>query len=284
MFKGTAKQCYLTESKVNVASDLKVQNWFFNTIQPVSLDIIKPWSVTCPGTLDSLQKLEFEVNNDVNVKVSLCQGDITKLNVNVIVNSVNKTVTFVGAIDGAIHEAAGPGLVDGCQKLNVCETGECKVTLGHKLPAKYVFHTVRLRYKDDYKLNDFCKICLEKVFAYNVKSIAFCCGTIGIPGFDPREAAKMAIATVRLWLESNHFSIEHAIFCANENADYKIYKDLMSTVHFPVLKYHSTNINMKESSNTDCVVNKKSVEISNELGQSLLGVQIHPKSKTFSVK
>ena len=130
-------------------------------------------------------------------------------------------------------------------------------TLGHKLPGKYVFHSVRLRDKNDFKLNDFYKSCLEKILAYNVKSIAFCCGTIGIPGFDPRKAAKMAIATVRLWLESNHSSIECVIFCANENADYEVYKDLMSTVYFPVLKYHLTNINMKENSNTDCVVNKK---------------------------
>ena len=67
-----------------------------------------------------------------------------------------------------------------------------------------------------------------------------------------------------------------SFFCANEKADYEIYKDLMSTVYFPVSKYHLININMKESSNTDCVVNKKSFEISNELGQSLLGVQIYP--------
>ena len=116
VFKGTAKKCDLTENKVNVASDPKVQNCFFNQSAMV---IIKPWSVICPSTLESLQKLEFEVNNDVNVQVSLCQGDITKLNVDVIVNSVNKTLTVVGAIDGAIHEAAGPGLVDECQKLNV---------------------------------------------------------------------------------------------------------------------------------------------------------------------
>ena len=261
---------------VSVAIDPKVQNYFFNTIQPVSLEIFKPWSVTCPSTLESLQKLEVEINNDINVKVSLCQGDITKLNVDLIVNSVNKTLTVGGVPDGVIHGAAGPGLVDECQILNVCKTGECKVTLGHKLPAKYVFHTVRLRDKNDYKLNDFYKSCLEKVLAYNVKSIAFCCGTIGIPGFDPREAAKMAIATVRLWLELNHSSIERVIFCTNENEDYEIYKDLMSTVYFPVSKYHLTNINMKESAKTDCVVNKKSVEISNELGQSLLGVQIYP--------
>ena len=75
-----------------------------------------------------------------------------------------------------------------------------------------MLNTVSLRDKNDYKLNDFYKSCLEKVLAYNVKSIAFCCETIGIPGFDPREAAKMAKATVRLWLESNHSSIEHVIF------------------------------------------------------------------------
>ena len=135
MFKGTAKKCDLTENKVNVASDPKLQNCFFNNIQPVSLDIIKPWSVTCPSTLESLQKLEFEVNNDINVKVSLFQGGITQLNVDVIVNSVNKTLTVVGGIDGAIHEAAGPGLVDEGQNLNVCETGECKVTLCHKISS-----------------------------------------------------------------------------------------------------------------------------------------------------
>ena len=133
-------------------------------------------------------------------------------------------------------------LVDECQKLNVCQTGKWKVTRGHKLPAKYVLNTVRLRDENDYKLNDFYKSCFEKVLPYNIKSIAFCCGTIGIPGFDPREAAKMALATVRLWLESNHSSIDHVIFCTFENADYEIYKDLMFSVYFPVSKYHLTNI------------------------------------------
>ena len=113
--------------------------------------------VSCPSNLESLQKLEFEVNNDINTRASLCQGDITKLNVDVIVNSVNKPLIGGQGIDGAIHEVAGPGLVDECQKLNVCETGECKVTLGYKLPAKYLFHTVRLRDKNDYNLNDLYK-------------------------------------------------------------------------------------------------------------------------------
>ena len=134
-------------------------------------------------------------------------------------NSVNKILTVVGGIDGTIHEVAGPRLVDEGQKLNVCETGERKVTLGYKLPAKYVFHTGRLRVKNGYKLNDFYKSFSEKVLAFNVKSIAFCCGTIGISWFDPWEAAKMALPIfIRVLLESNHSSIDCVIFCANENA------------------------------------------------------------------
>ena len=69
---------------------------------------MKPWSVICSSTLEPLQKLGFAVNNDVNDEVSLCQGDITKLNIDVIVNSVNKTLTGGGGIDGATHAAAGP--------------------------------------------------------------------------------------------------------------------------------------------------------------------------------
>ena len=76
-----------------------------------------------------MHKLEFEVNNDINSKVSLFQGDITKLNVDAVVNSMNKTPIGGRGIAGAIHKAAGIGLLDECQKLHVCETGECKVTL-----------------------------------------------------------------------------------------------------------------------------------------------------------
>ena len=117
----------------------------------------------------------------------------------------------------------------------------------------------------DNKLGDFYKSCFQKVLVYNVKSLAFCSGAIGIPGFDPRRAAKMVIATVRLCLESNRSSIDSVIFCTFENVDYETHKDLLSSVYFPVSKYHLTNIYMKENSNTYCVVNVKSVEISNEL-------------------
>ena len=101
-----------------------------------------------------MRKSEFEVNNYKNSKVSFCQGDITKFNVYAIVNLSNKILIGGGGIDGAFHEDAGPGLLGECQKLNGCETDECKVTLGYKLLAKYVFHTVRPRDTSDYNLKD----------------------------------------------------------------------------------------------------------------------------------
>ena len=218
MFKGVSKKCDLSENNVNVASDPKTQNSFFNTIQLVSLDLIKLWSVTCPSTLESLQKMEFEVNNDINWKVSLCQGDITKLNVDAIEISANKALIVGGVIVGVIHEAARPGWWGEFQKLNGCETDECKVTLGYKLPAKYVFHAARSRDKNYDNLNNFYKSFLWKVLASNVNSVVFCCGAIDISRFDPRKAAQMALATARLWLGPNHLSMNHVV-CTYENAD-----------------------------------------------------------------
>ena len=107
----------------NVVSGPKVQNIFFNAVQPVRLNIIKPWSVTCPDTKESLQKMQFGVNYVIKSKMSIYQGDIAKVNVNTIVNGANETLLGGEVIHRAIHEAAGPGLLDECQKVNGCEIG-----------------------------------------------------------------------------------------------------------------------------------------------------------------
>ena len=93
---------------------------------------------------------------------------------------------------------------------------------------------------------------MQNVLTYNVKSIAFCCVATGISGFDQTKAAEVALATVRLWLESSHSFVYRVIFCIYENADYEIYKDLMSTVYFPVSKNHLTDNYMKENSDKVC--------------------------------
>ena len=212
--------------------------------------------------------------------VSLCQGDVTKINVDAVVNATSETLTSEGGIDGAIHEAAGPGLLHEYQKLNACETGDFKVTSGYKLPANYVFHTVRPRNKNEIKLKDCYKSCLQNVLTYYVKSIAFCIVAAGICGFDQVKAAEIALAPVRLWLESNHSSVDRVIFCTHENANYEICKYLMSTVYFPVSKIHLTLYYIKKSSNNDFVVNVKNFEISDEPGQNLSGWQIYPSTES----
>ena len=89
-------------------------------MQTLSLNNIEPWSAACPSTLESLQKVKFEVNNDINSKVSLCHGDITKINVDAIVNAAHETLISGGGIYGVIHEAVGPELLHECWKLNGC--------------------------------------------------------------------------------------------------------------------------------------------------------------------
>ena len=127
--------------KIKITSYSKVQNVFFNKMQPLSLNNVRPWSVTCSRIVESLQRMKFKVNSDINSKVSLCQGDIAKINGDAIVNATSETLISVGGITGAIHEAVGPGLLHECQKLNACGAGN--VTPDYKLPTNYGLHTVR---------------------------------------------------------------------------------------------------------------------------------------------
>lgn len=164
-------------------------------------------------------------------RIELHLGDITKLNVDAVVNAANKTLLGGGGVDGAIHRAAGKELLAACRILNGCETGDAKITKGFYLPAKYVIHTVGPVYKDgknnEAKLLANCyKQSLETAVENRVKTIAFPNISTGVYGFPKPEAAEIAISEVKTFLAKND-KIERLIFCVFDSENYKIYQKLL---------------------------------------------------------
>ena len=149
-------------------------------------------------------------------KIEILFGDITKLNVDAIVNAANKTLLGGGGVDGAIHRKAGKGLLEECKTLNGCEVGNSKITKGYNLPSKFVIHTVGPVYSNGNKNEDeLLKSCYETALSLaiqnNIKTIAFPAISCGIYRFPIDKAAKIAVKTVNEFLAKNN-QIEKVIF------------------------------------------------------------------------
>ena len=157
-------------------------------------------------------------------------GDITKLKVDAIVNAANSSLLGGGGVDGAIHRAAGPKLLEECRTLNGCRTGEAKITGGYNLPAAHVIHTVGPIYSasasDPADLRNCYWNSLEVARENDLHSIAFPGISTGVYGYPKREAAEIALATVKEWLEKNAgYEMEVTIVNFSE-ADYAIYMQI----------------------------------------------------------
>ncbi|XP_055878212.1 ADP-ribose glycohydrolase MACROD2-like isoform X2 [Biomphalaria glabrata] len=179
----------------------------------------------------------FEVRPDLNEKISSLRVDITSLEIDAIVNAANESLLGGGGVDGAIHSAAGPYLVQECATLNGCQTGEAKITGGYKLPSKYVIHTVGPRGEKPKKLEECYKNSLDLLKANNLKSIAFPCISTGIFGYPNERAAKVALNTIRQWLETEEYGakVDRIILCLFLPKDVDIYNKYLQ-VYFPIKK------------------------------------------------
>ena len=156
------------------------------------------------------------------------KGDITHLDVDAIVNAANTTLLGGGGVDGAIHRAAGPRLLEECKKLRGCETGDAKITGGFNLPAKHIIHTVGPVWNGGKKKEaDFLSSCywraLEVAKDNGLKTVAFPCISTGVYRFPKQEAARIAVLTVREFIASYpHF--DKIIFVCFSQEDYDIYQ------------------------------------------------------------
>jgi O-acetyl-ADP-ribose deacetylase len=158
-------------------------------------------------------------------------GDITQLHVDAIVNAANASLLGGGGVDGAIHRAAGPELLEACRKLNGCKTGDAKATPGFRLPAQWVFHAVGPVWdggdaNEDELLAACYRRCLQLAAEHKVRSIAFPAISTGVYGFPSDRAARIAIDTVKAHVNAS--GVELVNFVCFDNKTYSIYMDLLS--------------------------------------------------------
>ncbi|MDH5749647.1 MAG: O-acetyl-ADP-ribose deacetylase [Rhodospirillales bacterium] len=153
----------------------------------------------------------------MNEKIRVIDADITTLQVDAIVNAANESLLGGGGVDGAIHAAAGPGLLDECRSLRGCPTGEARITNGYDLPARFVIHTVGPVWHgggegEEGLLGNCYRRALGLAVAHKIKTIAFPAISTGVYRFPPDRAAAIAVATVEKFLAENVLP-EEVIFC-----------------------------------------------------------------------
>jgi O-acetyl-ADP-ribose deacetylase (regulator of RNase III) len=163
-------------------------------------------------------------------KITLFQGDITTLDVDVIVNAANTSLLGGGGVDGAIHRTAGPGLLAECQTLNGCPTGEAKLTRAYNLPSRYVIHTVGPVYRGRSSDRHLLQSCYEKSFQLaidtHLESIAFPAISCGIYGYPIAEAAAIAIDTTIRYMNYSE-QLKLVTFVLFSRAAFDIYLKLL---------------------------------------------------------
>lgn len=165
-------------------------------------------------------------------RIDIFQGDITTLAVDAIVNAANSSLLGGGGVDGAIHRAAGPALLEECRTLGGCPTGQAKITGGYNLPAKYVIHTVGPVWQggdsnEDELLASCYRNSINLAAERGLRTIAFPAISTGVYGFPKVRATQIAVRQVLESLES-HAGIAKVTFVAFSDRDYRTYQQVLA--------------------------------------------------------
>lgn len=167
-------------------------------------------------------------------RLELVEGDVTAQETEAIVNAANPTLLGGGGVDGAIHRAAGPQLLEECRTLGGCQTGDAKITKGYRLKAKHVAHTVGPVYRRDGErapelLASAYRRSLEVASENNVRSVSFPSISTGAYGYPVEEAAAIALQTAINYLES-HTDIELVRFVLFGRRTYQVYEKALKEI------------------------------------------------------
>jgi O-acetyl-ADP-ribose deacetylase (regulator of RNase III) len=159
--------------------------------------------------------------------MSVIQGDITRLAVDAIVNAANRSLLGGGGVDGAIHRAAGPELLEACRRLGGCPPGEARITAGYRLPARFVIHAVGPVYHGGRSgeaevLRSCYRSSLALAAEAGLSSVAFPCISTGAYGYPKAEACDIAISTVAEWLDASVLP-RSVVFCCYDGESARLY-------------------------------------------------------------
>ncbi|KAG8177680.1 hypothetical protein JTE90_021978 [Oedothorax gibbosus] len=190
------------------------------------------------ATLDKIptweeQTREYKKNDILNKKVSIFIGDITTLVVDAIVNSTDSMYSGGGGVDRAIHKAAGNAFDYECKSFGQLNIGQATISGGYNLPAKFVIHTAVPHDHDRKRLEECYWNSLAVALESGASTIAFPCLCTGRFGYPNKDAAHVALRTVRKFLEENESSVDRIVFCIFMPEDVSIYEDLMN-FYFPI--------------------------------------------------